>query len=79
MGTQTRPIREIAQVIRADWKKVNFAAVPYLEAMFEVDGVNDAFGCEDGRTQVLYFLSNATTWRGPVARAIKAELKGILR
>ena len=79
MGSQTRSIHEIAQVIRKDWKKVNFGAVPYLAAMDDLETMDDIYGCEDGRGIVLYFLSNASTWRGPVARAIKAELKGMAR
>ena len=74
----SRKIDEIARDIRADWKKVNYAAVPYLRAMSELDGIGDAYGCDNGRSVVMYFLANASTWHGPVARAIKAELKGML-
>jgi hypothetical protein len=28
---------------------------------------------------VLYFLSNASSWRGEVAKAIKAELKAMVK
>ncbi len=55
-----RPIYEIAR----DWKKVNFAAVPYLRAMHELDGM---YGYDTAKSIVLYFLSNASTWRGPDA------------
>ncbi len=79
MGTQTRSIREIARDVRADWAKVNYAAEPYLAAMASLEGVGDTYGADDARGIVLYFLSNATSWRGPVARAIKAELKGMMR
>ena len=34
---------------------------------------------DDGGSIVLYFLSNATTWRGEDARRIKAELKSLLK
>ena len=79
MGTQTRAIREIAGEIRADWKKIYFGAVPYLDAMSSLEGIGDAYGCDDARSIVLYFLANAQTWRGPVARSVKAELKGLCR
>lgn len=72
-----RSLREIAAEIRSDWKNVYFGAKPYLEALECLDSVDDVFGCEDGRTQVIYFLSNATTWRGEVARRIKKELKAL--
>jgi hypothetical protein len=35
--------------------------------------------CDSASSVVMYFLSNATTWRGPDARRIKAELNGMLR
>lgn len=41
--------------------------------------MDDKYGADDARGIVLYFLSNATAWRGPVARAVKAELKGMLK
>jgi hypothetical protein len=46
-----------------------------------MDSINDTvppFHSEDGRTMVLYFLSNARSWRGDTAKAIKAELRGLL-
>lgn len=70
-----RPLHEIVREIRKDWTNVNFGAKPYLDAMAYLDKVTDAYGCEDGKTQVIYFLSNATTWKGTKAREIKAELK----
>ena len=35
-----RPLNIIAREIKADWKKVNFAAVPYLRAMSEMSDIN---------------------------------------
>ena len=73
-----RSLETIAREIRADWKKPYFGAVPYLDAMRSLGCVDDEFGRDDGRSIVLYFLSNAATWRGPVAKAIKLELKAML-
>lgn len=70
-----RPLHEIASEIRANWAKPYFGAVPYLEAMESLSGINDSYGCDSAESIVLYFLSNATTWRGDVARRVKAELK----
>ena len=67
-------IWEIAGLIRKDWKNMYFGAVPYVDAMACVKSVNDTYGVEDGKTQVMYFLANGNTWRGEVARAIKKEL-----
>lgn len=73
-----RPLHEIARDIRRDWKNVHFAAVPYLQAMSQLDSVNDSYFEDDGASIVRYFLSNSNSWRGPVAKEIKAELKAML-
>ena len=70
----TATIREIARWIREDWKKVFYGANPYLQAMMQMEKVSDKYGWDDGESIVLYFLANASTWRGPVARLVKAEL-----
>lgn len=75
----SRPIYEIAREIRADWRKPYFGAVPYLQAMANLDKVSDAYGYDSGTSVVLYFLSNATTWRGETAKRIKTELKAIVK
>lgn len=74
-GAQTRPLYEIAEEIRKDWKNVNFAAKPYLEAMMGLDKITDSYGMDSGKGIVLRFLSNASSWRGPKAKEIKTELK----
>ena len=74
----TRSISAIAADIRATWPKVWYGAVPYLEAMFALETVDNMYGLDTGRSVVLYFLSNAATWRGPDARRIKKELKALL-
>ena len=70
-----RALHEIAREIRADWKKVNFAAKPYLDAMASLGSVTDCYGYDTGRSIVLYFLANAGTWRGETAKRIKSELR----
>lgn len=75
-----RPLSEIAAEIRQDWgTKVNFGAKPYLFAMSQLNSINDKYICDEGKSIVAYFLSNATTWRGETAKRIKAELKGMLK
>ena len=71
----TRPLYEIASEIRKDWKKVYFGAVPYLDAMSSLDSIEDNYIMDSGKSIVLYFLSNASTWRGETAKRIKLELK----
>ena len=74
-----RTLNEIAREIRADWKKVNFAAKPYLDAMASLGSLADCYGYDTGRTIVLYFLANAGTWRGETAKRIKSELRDMER
>ena len=74
-----RKISEIAVEIENDWRNVNFAARPYLDAMRQLDSVNDKYYFDDARSTITYFLCNASSWRGEKARQIKAELKGMLK
>lgn len=67
-------IAQIAKLIDKDWQKVNFAARPYLCAMYSLESVSDAYGYDSGKSIVAYFLANASTYRGEVAREIKKEL-----
>lgn len=75
----SRPINEIAREIQREWKNPYFGAVPYLDAMHSLDSIRDQYYCDSAKSVVLYFLSNATTWRGDAARRIKAELKGLCK
>ena len=71
-----RPLYTIASEIRKDWgAKVNFAAKPYLDAMGGLTNITDSYGMDSAKSVVLYFLSNAGTWKGDKAKEIKAELK----
>lgn len=76
-------LASLARMIYADWSKrgkgVNFAAVPYLKAMGTLDTLESNYGYDSARSIVVYFLSNAGSWRGNVARAVKAELKRRLK
>lgn len=74
-----RLIYQIATEIHSDWKKPYFGAVPYLEAMYSLETMNDKFYEDDAKSIVLYFLSNANTWRGETAKRVKAELKAMLK
>lgn len=69
-----KSISEIASVIRKQWKSVNFAAKPYLDAMMGMEKIDDTYGDDQGRSIVSYFLGNASQFRGPEAKVIKAEL-----
>jgi hypothetical protein len=73
-----RNLRIIANEVRADWKKVNYGAKPYLDAMAKLDHLYDNYYYDRADMIVRYFLSNASSWRGDKAREIKAELKEML-
>ena len=74
-----RDLCSIANECRRDWKKVYFGAVPYLSAMGSLGDINDNYGQDSARSVVMYFLSNASAWRGEVAKRCKAELKAMLK
>ncbi len=77
-----RPLYEIARDIRLDWaaqKKQFPYAAPYREAMADLTDMTQMYGADSAKSVVLYFLSNAATWRGDTAKKIKAELKDMLK
>ena len=78
-AVQTRSLHEIAAEIRKSWPKPYFGAVPYLNAMVTLDSMSDHYGLDPAREIVIYFLANAQTWKGDVARRVKAELKAMLK
>lgn len=53
-------------------------AKPYVQAMFELDQITDNYGADSAQSIVRYFLSNAGSWRGDVARQTKSELKKLI-
>lgn len=75
---QNRPLFTIAHEIKATWKKPYFGAVPYLDAMTELNRIEDKYFFDSAESVVQYFLANAGTWRGDDAKRIKAELKSML-
>lgn len=73
-----RSLGVIAGEIRKDWKPMNAAARPYVDAMATLRSVDEMYYEESGRSIVRYFLANAETWRGETARRIKAELNRLV-
>lgn len=72
-----RPLHEIAAQIRADWKKVHYAAEPYLEAMSTLDKITDMYLHDSADGIVRRFLTNSGAWRGETAREVKKELRAM--
>lgn len=72
-----RTFAEIAREIKQTWKNVYFGAEPYLQAMLTInssDKNTSYYRLETAKDIVIYFLANATYWKGKDARRIKAEL-----
>jgi hypothetical protein len=77
---QVRPLSAIAKEIQSDWgSKVYFGARPYLDAMRQLNSIEDNFYDDTAVSVVAYFLSNARTWKGDVARRVKKELNQMLK
>lgn len=76
-----RSISTIAREIQTEWSKtksgVHYTAKPYLDALKHLDTIKDSFYEDDAKGVIIYFLSNASSYRGPVAKAHKAELRAI--
>ena len=80
-----RPLYRIAEEAREDWSKqtkngrVPPAADAYLRPMQTLTSISENYIHDSATSVVMYFLSNAATWRGDVAKRIKAELKQIVK
>ena len=75
-----RDLTVIAQEIRDDWgAKVNYCAKSYLDAMATLKTVDDNYYLDSAKSIILYFLSNASSWRGETAKRIKTELKTLIK
>ena len=73
-----RSISVIAADISRAWARPNYAAKPYLGAMLSLDSISGTYGADSAESVVIYFLCNASTFRGPQAKVLKAELKALL-
>lgn len=69
-----------AQILNniSTWENMNYAARPYFQAMKQLNSFDDQYMYDSGHSIGLYFLANAATWRGDVARETKAAMKKML-
>lgn len=74
-----RPINTIARDIRNNWTNINYAAKPYLDAMMQLNTIKDNYYQDSAHSIIIYFLANANSWRGDIARQIKKELRDMIK
>jgi hypothetical protein len=69
------------EIMGSPWYRSNSSiyARDYVEAMSRLNKITDQFFADTAESVVRYALSNLSTWRGDQARAIKAELKDLLK
>lgn len=72
-------LSQIADVVFADWKDISPYALPYVEAMMNLNSINDTYGSDDASSVISYFLVNAKKWQGETARRVKAHLNALVR
>ena len=72
-------VSEIAHAIAKDWQNVSPYAADYLNAMKEIQDIEGAYYADTAKSVVLYFLANASTYRGENARSYKALLKAMVK
>lgn len=70
---------QIAVIIKKEWNKVYYGAVPYIQAMETLSTIEDNYCMDNGRDIVARFLGNAGTWRGQIARDVKKHLNKLLK
>jgi hypothetical protein len=73
-----RSLNEIASEIVGEWENIDPVAGQYLDAMADLNSIDDYWGYDSARMIVGYFLSYSTGWTGEEADEIKAELQAML-
>jgi len=69
------------EIMGSPWYRSNASiyARDYIQAMQLLNKITDQYFADSAESVVRYALSNMSTWRGDQARAIKAELKDLLK
>jgi hypothetical protein len=69
------------EIMGSPWYRSNASiyARDYIQAMQLLNKITDQYFADSAESVVRYALSNLSTWRGDQARAIKAELKDLLK
>jgi hypothetical protein len=80
--SEPRSLNVIAREIIADYPKAGDEreyAGAYVVPMLALNKITDSYFLDSGASVVRYALANLTSWRGEKARAIKAELREMLK
>ena len=72
-------VSEIAHAIAKDWQNISPYAKDYLNAMKEITDIEGAYYADTAKSVVMYFLANASSYRGENARAYKSLLKAMVK
>jgi len=72
-------VSEIAYAIAKDWQNISPYAKDYLNAMKEITDIDGNYYADSAKSVVLYFLANASSYRGENARAYKSLLKAMVK
>ena len=72
-------VSEIAHAIAKDWTNVSPYAADYLNAMKDIQDIDGSYYADSAKSVVMYFLANASSYRGENARAYKALLKDMVK
>lgn len=72
-------VSEIAHAIAKDWQNISPYAKDYLDAMKDIQDINGSYYADSAKSVVMYFLANASSYRGDNARAYKALLKDMVK
>ena len=76
---KTVTVSEIARAIAKDWQTINPYANEYLNAMLTIESIEDTYYADSAKSVILYFLANASSYRGENARSYKALLKDMVK
>jgi hypothetical protein len=75
---QGRSLRLIASDIDTEWKCIPAQARPSVLAMHGVASIADHYGPHPMRLLVDRFLAHSRSWRTPLGRKVRAELRAML-
>ena len=65
----------LCQSVRKDWSTINPSAEAYLQRIEAIRDLDDRIDGITGVTAIAYFLTFATSWRGPVADEVKRQFE----